>query len=132
MASKKEDNIGGLKVEVKSGEFNIGVYKEITGKVIFRESKSKIKKKGVSVFIRNTYYGQLPPPDPSSIQPLVIKVTEKATQNEKRTVLREFAVGVGIQIAGQVLPITGVRTEARIRVGSETRDLETILGTVPK
>ncbi|MEO0837422.1 MAG: hypothetical protein AAFY21_00430 [Cyanobacteria bacterium J06641_2] len=139
MTSKITDNVGGLKVIVKSQNINLVAYKEVSGKVIVRASRSKRKRKGVSVFISNTYYAQLPPPNPSSVEPVPIKVTEKETRNARRTVLREFAVGAGVKITGNSvlpgqgsvqLPITGVRTVARITIDGETKEFETTKGTV--
>lgn len=140
MAKKIKTIVGGLKVTIKSQNINLIAYKEISGKVIVKAIKSKLKEKGVTVFLKNTYYAQLPPPDPSSVKPIEIKVTEIQTHHQRRTVLREFAVGIGVKLKGDIwipglgpvsLPITGVRTEARVTVAGETKEFETSIGTVP-
>lgn len=140
MAKKIKTTVGGIKVTIKSQKFNLLAYKEISGKVIVKANKSKLKDKGVEIYLKNTYYAQLPPPDPSSVKPIEIKVTETQTHHQRRTVLREFAVGIGVKLKGNViipgqgpvsLPITGVRTEARVTVAGETEKFETSIGTVP-
>jgi len=140
MTKEIETIVGGIKVIIKSDKLNLVAYKEITGKVIVKANKSKRKEKGVKVFLKNTYYAQLPPPDPSSVKPIEIKVTQRQTHHQRRTVLREFAVGIGVKLKGDIwipgqgpvsLPITGVRTEARVTVAGETKEFETSIGTVP-
>lgn len=140
MAKKIETTVGGIKVIIKSQKINLLAYKEISGKVIVKASKSKLKDKDVKVFLKNTYYVQLPPPDPTSPKPVEIKVIEIQTHHKRRTVLREFAVGIGVKLIGEIflpgqgpvfLPITGVRTEARVTVAGETKQFETSTGTVP-
>jgi hypothetical protein len=140
MAKKIETTIDGIKVIIKSQKFNLLAYKEVSGKVIVRASKKKLKKKDVKVSIKNTYYVQLPAPDPTSPKPTELKVTEKLTHHKRRTVLREFAVGIGVKLQGEIwipgqgpvfLPITGVRTEAWVTISGETKKFETSTGTVP-
>ena len=142
MPSKIKDRVGGLKIEVKSQKINLIAYKEVSGKVIVKASKRKRKQKGVTVFIKNTYYGQIDHPDSGALPPVPVfeKPTEKETKNKRRTVLREFAVGIGVKLKGSYLqlakgpvelPITGVRTEVTIKVGNETKQFKTTKGTVP-
>lgn len=140
MAKKIKTQVGGITITITSQKLNLLAYKEITGKVIVKANKNKRKKKGVEVFLKNTYYAQLPPPDPSSVKPVEIKVTEKQTHHQRRTVLREFAVGIGVKLKGDILilsegpvflPITGVRTEAWVTIAGETKQFETSIGTVP-
>jgi hypothetical protein len=140
MPKKIQTTMGGIKVVIKSQKFNLLAYKEVSGKVIVKASKSKLKKKDVKVFLKNTYYVQLPAPDPTSPKPVEVKVMEKLTTHKRRTVLREFAVGIGVKLEGKAwipgqgfvyLPITGVRTEARITIAGETKEFVTSTGTVP-
>jgi hypothetical protein len=148
MDRKLKDSVNGLKVEVKSLNLNVGLYKEVSGKVIIRATKRAMKRKGgVSVFLRNTYYYGDPSLDPHlnevAIPPGVFtSKAEAITRNERRTVLREFAFGLG-GISGELpqggvnpgpgvvaLPIIGVRTEATINVGDQNKRFETAAGVV--
>lgn len=118
-----ETTVGGLPVVIKSTLLNLGLYKEATGKVIVRAPRQARKDAGVVVSIQNSYFGE-GSSVAANVPPVHIKTTNDRTQEQRRTVLREFAFGA---IA---FPITGVRTEATVTIHGQQRHFVTATGDV--